>query len=299
MAFSQNLYNMLQRVEKQLQTTDRYSVSLRTQAIRELLDWCNEHEVSTVSWTTGSKATFDLAVLGVINETLQQLGQPAIDQALSGLNRYEQGRIGSRENKNTSRPKEGRVLVLQPDASGMQLSVLRQPAVDLVLDVAVEQLDLERSASLLVVENLDMFYRCLELHRLGDQRLPEFCDSALIVFRGHQHDVQTVRELVRYFNEHSRPTCYLGDFDPAGLNIALDHDYSHILLPELQLLQRPGYTERYSSRQQEGFERLLHRSCDWSAGHVLQPYMHIMLQQQRSLRHQRYRGALECLPLPK
>lgn len=299
MAFSQNLYNMLQRVEKQLQTTDRCSLSLRTQAIRELLDWCCEHEVSTVSWTTGSKATFDLAVLDVINETLRQLGQPAIEQALSGLNRYEQGRLGNRENKHTSRPKQGRVLVLQPDASEMQLSVLRQPAADLALDVAVEQLGLERPASLLVVENLDMFYRCLELHRSGEQRLPELCTNSLIVYRGHQHDARAVRELTEHFTASDRPACYLGDFDPAGLNIALDHGYSHILLPDLELLQQRDYTESNSPRQQEDFERLLQRSCDWPATHALKPYMQIMLQQQRSLRHQRYRGALECLPLPK
>lgn len=299
MAFSQNLYNLLQRVEERLQTSVSYSAPLKTQAIRELLDWCAEHELPTSHWVTGNQAIFDHAVLVLINETLRQLGQPAIEQAISGLSRYEQGQLGSREEKTTSRPKEGRVLVLQPDASEVQLSVLLQSAADLILDVAVEQLDLERPASLLVVENLDMFYRCLELHRLGEQRLPESCVNSLIVYRGHQHDARAVRELVRYFIEQGRPACYLGDFDPAGLNIALEHGYSHILLPELQLLQRTDYTERYSSGQQADFERLLRRSCDWPAGYALQPYTHIMLQQQRSLRHQRYRGRLECLPLPQ
>lgn len=299
MAFSQNLYSLLQRVEERLQTSDSYSVQLKKQAMHELLGWCSEHEVPTANWVTGCQAIFDQCVLGTINETLQQLGRPAIDQARSGLDRYQQSHFGNREDKSGSRPKQGRVLVLQPDASGIQLPVLRQPAADLVLDVAVEQLDLERLASLLVVENLDMFYCCLELHRLDEQCLPESCANSLIVYRGHQHDARSVRELVRYFTEQGRPACYLGDFDPAGLNIALEHGYSHILLPELQLLQRTDYTERYSSGQQADFERLLQRSCDWPAGYALQPYTHIMLQQQRSLRHQRYRGRLECLPLPQ
>lgn len=298
MAFSQNLYNLLQRVERRLQTTASYSVPLKTQAMRELLGWCAEHEVPTHVWVTGRQAVFDQHVLDRINETLQQLGQPSIEQALSGLSRYEQGQFGNRENKNTSRPKEGRVLVLQSHAAGMKLPVLQQPVPELVLDVAVEQLDLQQPASLLVVENLDMFYLCLALHRSGDQVLPQLCADALVVYRGHQHDAAAVRTLVRYFAARQRPTCYLGDFDPAGLNIALDLGCEHTLLPGLALLQDRSYTERYNPEQQPDFERLLQRSQHWPADLAVQDFLRILLQDQRSLRHQRYRGALECLPLP-
>lgn len=298
MAFSQNLYNLLQRVELRLQTADRDSLSLKTQAMQELLAWCATHELPTGRWVTGSKVIFDHAVLELINETLQQLGQPTIEQALSGLSRYEQGQLGNREDKNTSRPREGRVLVLQPDASAIGLPILQQSPAELVLDVAVEQLDLQRPVSLLVVENLDMFYRCLQLHRSGEQVLPQLCADALVVYRGHQHDAAAVKALVGYFAATQRPTCYLGDFDPAGLNIALDLGCEHTLLPGLALLQDRSYTERYNPEQQPDFERLLQRSQHWPADLAVQDFLQILLQDQRSLRHQRYRGALECLPLP-
>lgn len=298
MAFSQNLYNQLQRVAQRLQTVSRYNLSLKTQAMRELLDWCAAHELPTAHWVTASQAVFDQAVLQLINETLQQLSQPAIEQAISGLSRFEQGQLGNWENKNISRPKQGRVLVLQPKTSTIQLPILQQSPAELVLDVALEQLDLQQPSSLLVVENLDMFYLCLEKHRQGEQLLPECCAEALLVYRGHQHDAAAVKTLVEYFGASQRPTYYLGDFDPAGLNIALDMDFDFMLLPSLALLQNRSYSERYNPEQQQDFERLLQRSQHWPQDHVLQDFLQALLQEQRSLRHQRFAGALECLPLP-
>lgn len=299
MAFSQNLYNQLQRVEQRLQTASRYSLSLKTQAMGELLDWCAAHELPIAHWVTTRQVIFDQTVLQLINETLQQLSQPTIEQAISGLSRFEQGQLGNRENKNTSRPKQGRVLVLQPNTSAMQLPILQQSPAELVLDVAVEQLDLQRPSSLLAVENLDMFYLCLENHRQGKQVLPVCCADALMVYRGHQHDAASVKTLVGYFAATQRPTYYLGDFDPAGLNIALDLGFDFTLLPALEVLHDRTYTERYNPEQQQEFERLLQRSQHWPKDHVLQVFLQILLQEQRSSLHQRYSGALECLPLPK
>lgn len=298
MAFSQNLYSLLQRIAQRLQSQASDSVSLKTQAMRELVDWCAAHELPTAHWVTASQAVFDQAVLQLINETLQQLGQPSIEQAVSGLSRFEQGQLGNWENKNISRPKQGRVLVLQPNTSAIQLPVLQKTPAELVLDVTVEQLDLQRPSSLLVVENLDMFYLCLEKHRQGEQLLPECCAESLVVYRGHQHDAAAVKTLVEYFVASQRPTYYLGDFDPAGLNIALDMKFDFILLPRLELLHDRTYSERYDSKQQQDFERLLKRSQHWPQDHVVQGFLQALLQEQRSLRHQRFSGALECLPLP-
>lgn len=298
MEFSQKLYNLLQRVEARLQTAASVSESAHSQAARELLDWCRAQDVPTHDWVTASKLLFSPQVLQVINETLQLLGQPPIGTVHSGQNRYQQAQASNREDKNSSRPRAGRVLVLQPDAGNLALTVLQQPQTDLVLDIPADQLDVHTPPCLLVVENLDMFYHCLEHHRSGSQRLPAECDNALIVFRGYQHDAQSVIALVQQFNALGKPTYYLGDFDPAGLNIALDHGYSHLLLPELSLLNQGSYTARIEPKQQEDFERLQRRSRSWPQNHALQAHLQVLLEQQQSLRHQRYRGALESVPLP-
>ncbi len=296
---SQNLYKLLQRVEARLQAVASVSEALNTKAVQELLDWCGAQDVPTHEWVTGSRVVFSMDVLETINETLLLLGQPPIHAVRSGQSRGEQALHGNREDKSGSRPKAGRVLVLQADTADAVLPVLQKAQAELVLDVAASQLDLQTPSCLLAIENLDMFYDCLQHQREGRYRLPAECNNALIVFRGHQHDAQTVLELVSHFNAVGKPTFYLGDFDPAGITIALDHAYSHVLVPGLALLQQRGYTESSPPEQQEQFERLLGRSRSWPAGHSLQPYAQVMLEQLRSLRHQRYQGALESVPLPQ
>lgn len=291
-------YKLLQQVDEKLTTAVSVTRRLDSGNMRELIRWCQTHELPTTDWVSGSQARFDPAVLAAIDELLQQLGQPGINQVHSGQARLEQAQYGNRENKNHGQPMQGRLLVLQPNSAGASLSVLQQPPADLVLDVPLAQLDIDASTHLLVVENLDMFYQCLELHRSGRQLLPSVLSGALIVYRGHQRDSQSILELIQQFRQQAKPAVYLGDFDAPGICIAWQSGCSHLLLPELAFLQQRACAEHNDPDHYREFQRVLRYSEKLSPDERLHDYLQVLLKDLRALRHQQFAGALQCVSIP-
>lgn len=298
MQLSDACYKLLQQTDEKLMTAVSVTRSLRSGSMRELMHWCQTHELPTVGWVSGSQARFEPKVLAAIDELLQQLGQPGINQVHSGQNRLEQALHGNRENKSHGQPMQGRLLVLQENSAQLRVSALQRPPADLVLDVLLTQLETAACTHLLVVENLDMFYQCLELHRNGRQLLPASLAGALIVYRGHQRDSQSVLELVQEFRQQNKPAVYLGDFDAPGICIALQSGCSHLLLPELTFLQQRACAEHNDPDHHREFQRVVRYSEKLSPEDALHDYLQILLKDLRALRHQQFVGALQCVPIP-
>ena len=104
-------YKLLQQIDEKLATAVSVTRRLDSGTMRELIRWCQTHELPTADWVSGRQARFEPAILVAIDELLQQLGQPGIHQVHSGQARLEQAQYGNRENKNHGQPMQGRLLV--------------------------------------------------------------------------------------------------------------------------------------------------------------------------------------------
>ena len=297
MELTDHCYKLLQKVRLELQFQPEVVRPMKNASLKHLEKWCQYHDLETLYWLSGSKACFTPQVLSSIDTLLTALGQPLIDQVHSGQSSLEQAKHGYTENKNRSRPMQGRLLVLVSNVDDWQPAGLLQTPTELVLNIHYNQLDLDVYDRLLVVENLDVFCQCLELQREGCYQLPPFYGATLIVYRGHQHDANTVVRLIKTFRLRNKATVYFGDFDAAGLGISLRDGYSHILLPELEFLAEYAHAAHNPSEQLQQIKWLQRRTLDMPANKPLYSYLKIILQEQRGLKQQWYQGALQCLPL--
>ena len=291
-------YSLLQRVHQELELKTEVTRSTSTASTKKLKRWCESHELPTTDWCSGKQARFTTPVLHRINELLSQLNQPAIHEAVAGQRRIEQALMGSRANKSYGRPKQGRLLLLAANKQQWRFPELKKAPTEFFLDVTLEQLDLNAYASVLVVENLDCFYQAIELHRQRHYVLPQSClQKALIIYRGDGHDSATVVKLVKQFRQADKQCVYWGDFDAAGICIALQNHYSHLLLPSLDSLQQHAYAEHNDARQVSQFEWLLQQTQLVQDGSALKPFLNLLRNDMRALKQQAFQGTLQTVPL--
>lgn len=204
----------------------RIKTNLKT--FQEILDWCINLDLIAESSLHKPEFILTGELLNLIADTQRQLNQTCFREDLTNKTRLEQASLSNQEQKRKGRtPRYNRFLMRlpQPIASGLNFSAQ-------FIDIRLEQLDLNQFTRLLVVENLDCFY---ELEKFAITEMPE----QLVVYRGDKTSSQGTKELRKAWLAANKPACYFGDFDPAGVRIALaGKTYQSILLPKLDLLQK-------------------------------------------------------------
>lgn len=94
-----------------------------------------------------------------------------------------------------------------------------------LLSVASEDLDTDRLNAVVLVENgivARHWHKC---------RIPTELSAALMVYRGHGGDADTVRRWLNGLPDTVKKVGYF-DFDPAGLGMAIDYGVDTILIPD-------------------------------------------------------------------
>lgn len=134
-----------------------------------------------------------------------------------------------------------------------------------LLFVAAADIQINELSTVVVVENgiiARYWHKC---------QIPSELMTALMVYRGHSQDADTVRKWLAGLPSHVRKVGYF-DFDPAGLGLAFDYGVSDILIPfplsdDLlaginnkskshveQLLRRPDLRNQLSSSARDIFD---------------------------------------------
>lgn len=204
----------------------RIKTNLKT--FQEILNWCINLDLIAESSLHKPEFILTGELLNLIADTQRQLNQTCFREDLTNKTRLEQASLSNQEQKRKGRtPRYNRFLMRlpQPIASGLNFSAQ-------FIDIRLEQLDLNQFTHLLVVENLDCFY---ELEKFAITEMPE----QLVVYRGDKTSSQGTKELRKAWLAANKPACYFGDFDPAGVRIALaGKTYQSILLPKLDVFQK-------------------------------------------------------------
>lgn len=288
---------VLQRVQAQLHKDQCVERAAKLASMQQLQAWCDQHELVTTPWFTAKTVSFDSTIIDRIEQTLQELGLAGLTVDLSQQDRFAQSDSGAAEYKSTGlAPSENRVLMAQANCGAYFPDWVTEPPSQWVMDIDWQRLQLKQFSDVLIVENRDAFYAYFALH---PQRytLPEPALHALVIYRGDGDESKGCKALREACLVAGKNLIYFGDYDSAGLNIALNGGYTHIMLP------LDGYVfERANDIAQEAKQIHLAHSVDafaqqLPAGDPLKKLLEHNTKQQKGLRQQAFKGALQIIAL--
>ncbi len=288
---------VLQRVKAQLQKDQCVEREAKQASMQQLQAWCDQHDLATATWFTAKTVSFDTKVMQTIEQTLHELGLVGLAVDISQQDRFAQSDSGAAEYKTTGlAPTEKRVLMAQANCGAYFPEWVAEAPSQWVMDVDWQTLQLKQFSDVLIVENRDAFYAYFALH---PQRyiLPEQGLNALVIYRGDGDESKGCKALREACLLAGKNLIYFGDYDSAGLNIALNGGYSHIMLPLDAYL-----FEQANDIAQDAKQIHLAQSVDafaqqLSAEDPLKKLLVHNTQKQKGLRQQAFKGQLQIVPL--
>lgn len=256
----------------------------RGKTLTQLIQWCLGQDLPSDLCPANSLQLNEFyltpELLDAIDQRQRLLGHHSFRDDLSDKTRMEQAQQSDQEDKQQGlKPRENRVLVYLPKPLPCELTGQIQ-----VVDLDVTALDLSRFSRLIAVENLDCFYE-----------LADFCLSLqaddLIVYRGDKLYARGVKKLRHEWqalhpDDQTHPLVYFGDFDPAGVKIAISEGYQQLLLPPDDPLKEHAHP-LMNPEQQDAFNHTL-QTYRAQLNPALQALLPLL--KQRGLRQQKMQG---------
>ena len=287
----------LNEVERRLRGQPTLDKSRSAKWVKEVEAWCEQQDIDLRSRLSIKTLGFDRDLLSQMNYVLESLGQVPLEVSLSGLTTLEQAYQGNEEAKGVrARPRSRRVLVNLPlEYSLSWLSAeFRQ-----YRDMDWASIDLGAFDALIQIENLDSFYAFsgdIEANVIRSTTASRTY-RPLVVYRGDKHYGGGFADLARAWMASGKPHGYLGDFDASGVSFALTSQSTHLVLPPLDWLAAKVTGEHLPPEQMNTHAVLRQHLERLRRDHPLQPYLALMLGQQRGLRQQWFGSDLEWVPL--
>lgn len=237
---------------------DENSVANTSGALAEVISWCADLEFKPGKWLKPSKTyRFDRECIERIEQILIEEKHASLfdvfyhddHQSAALRNPYEkQGNIKPTYHLLLAAVTDARILefVEQSFHSSQQIN----------LELDNRTLKLENFGCLLVIENRDSFNDWFKYQQYGTLSKP------LVVYRGDKYHSTACKSLLKNWlnTQGGKDVIYFGDFDLAGLRIALSGGYSHLLLPELKYIAEQALTQHYPDEQLKYLPRL-EREC--------------------------------------
>lgn len=268
----------LQQLQQRLNASGSERVKTSGKAVQEVLHWCLEHVLVPANSLQLPYYRVDLTLLQAIANTQRQLQQACFQDATQQQSRLDNALVNQQELKSLGpSPRQHRVLVKLNNP----LPYNNLPAVS-ITDVDWQQIPLAAYDALLVVENLDCFYQ-LERFNLA---LPY--QQTLIIYRGDKLYGKGCKALKTACLKENKPILYFGDFDAKGVSIALNEDYSAMLLPDLPTLQRHASSAMLPDRQLSFIAKI----AAHKVATAFSPHQQLLCQQLLGLRQQNMQGML-------
>ena len=266
----------LQQLQQRLNASGSERVKTSAKTVQQVLAWCVEYDLVPGNSLTLPQFSFSLTLLNDIARVQRQLQQACYLDALSQNSRMDNAARSQQELKSIGlKPRQHRVLLKlnTPVDSGLGLAAE-------CIDIDWQQLPLAQFDALLVVENLDCFY---QLHAFTLQ-LPY--TQPLIIYRGDSQYSKGCKALKTAWLKQNKPALYFGDFDAKGVSIALNEDYSAMLLPDFATLQQHASPAMLPDKQL-GFIAGINAK---PVASKFQPYQQLLCQQLKGLRQQNMQG---------
>lgn len=297
MDLSQNVRKVLKRIHHELKTDTTTTRPASQHSMRQLHQWCEYYELAIQPWFSANTVTFDRVFMTSIEQTLAELGLHGLNVDIRQQDRFVQSDHSAVEHKTTGlAPTERRVLMAQANCGAYFPEWVKTVPAQWVMDLDWETLQIEAYSSLVVVENRDSFYEYYNQHPQRYQ-LPEQAFAALVIYRGDGLESKGCKALLTAYAATGKPTIYFGDYDSAGLNIAVHGPYSHIMLPDFAYLHAKANDLGQPAEQLELSHSVKQYAERLPADHPIKPYLLHNTQQQKGLRQQAFKEQLQILAL--
>lgn len=281
----------LLEIKQQLNTEQYVLKSSKNKGMQELHAWCSYHDLSCDLAFNATQLKFSADTLAQIEAGMAELGLLPLEKLGQNTDRYTQAELSKEEQKHLgSKPRDFRILCWQKKPEPLSSSA------NLIIDKDVRQLQVSRYSSLVFIENLDTFYQLAEQHQLPDDSL---FDRPLVLYRGDMLYSKGAKQARQLFQQQQKPCVYLGDFDIAGLHIAIHWHCSHLLLPPIERLLTLACKEYFSSQQLSQYDSVAAFAEHQAMPEQSQAAFQILLEEQRALLQQGFEQTLACYPLQK
>jgi hypothetical protein len=266
------------------------AVANTSRILIEILSWCDDLEFKPGKWLQSNNTyRFDREYIAHINQVLVD------EQYASIFDNFSQDTHRSAAQRNPNE-KQGHLkpthhLILAAVTAAKLLDVVDKefyPSQQVNIELDVNQLKLEDFDYLVIVENRDSFNEWFEYQNYASLTNP------LVIYRGDKHHSTACKTLLKnWLNTRShKPTIYFGDYDLAGLRLAISGGYSHLLLPEYNWLVKNVIKQHYPDIQQK-YAAKLAQDCPESWKQLLT----LMSENRAGLRQQKmYQTSLKAYP---
>lgn len=275
----------IEKAQRQLLLGSDVKVPANAGWLKKALVWCDEYSIN-LGRQAGTYFYLERAGVDAIEQRLLRLGEASLKAQISGhdTDRMASASVSANEKLAKQFPTEHLVLSACTDlncrlAHQLLFNLAEVPA-QLNIELDITTLDLSLYDYLIVVENRDCF------NQWHDYQVASNITRPLVIYRGHDkhHSKACYGLKSRWLKEKGViGQIFFGDFDIAGLGIAIDSDviYQHILVPSIveleTLLKKLHFDESHSFHL-----RALKERCPdkW------QPLLALLLENRAGLRQQ-------------
>ncbi|MEM5497251.1 hypothetical protein WNY77_07615 [Paraglaciecola mesophila] len=279
---------------------DEQTSTRKTAAVTHIMAWCEQEYIQPGQWLNNKKhfrftrhgieAIRASYLLSIGEDIFADFSDDTHQSAALKSTDEKQGRI---------KPTQSLVLCALSNQAPLLSSDLQTlnafnqqfyPCEQVNVELNLAMLNLAEFDNLLIIENRDSFN---DWHRFQGQ-VTQDLNKLLVIYRGDSELSTSTKALLEQWQDE-RPRCpriYFGDFDLAGLRIAVSGQYSHLLLPNVDWLTSHLVKQHYSDAHLK-FLANLTLQCPHQWQHLLS----VMQEQRAGLRQQMmYQTALALYP---
>lgn len=257
-------------------------IATKGKVAQHVISWCIEHDIIAQNSLNLPDVKFDRVLLENIEKVQRQLNQACFRDDFANKSRLDSSLDSDQELKTLGlTPRDSRVLVRLATTQIIPRKISVQ-----IIDINWRQLELNQFDALLVVENLDCFYQLDKFIFLQNYA------EILVIYRGDRIYSKGVKSLKAAWLKNNKPLIYFGDFDPKGVSIALNEDYSFLLVPEFNILNKHASAAMFPNEQLSFVTQIQ----QYNISSVFHPFLQLLCQQLKGLRQQKMQG-LELIPI--
>lgn len=279
----------LNQLDQRLNSKRGEAKKTQMKTVRQVLNWCMEQSLVADNVLELPQFTFTKALLDQIDHAQRELHHTRFRDDATGKTRTD-AMAGDTQIEYKSRgdkPRAHRVLMRLSEP----VEMLGQPS--RFIDQDWRELPLELFSELLVVENLDTFYQ-LEAYQWTFNH-----PGTLLVYRGDVAYGKGLKALKDAWLQSNKPAIYFGDFDPAGVGIALRGGYHAMLLPDFATFKQTASEQMFPDEQLRFLPELGHVASNLKSTHCdFKSYLNILCHRD-ALQQQKMQGVpLQLVSLP-
>ncbi|MFT4937682.1 MAG: hypothetical protein ACI88A_000700 [Paraglaciecola sp.] len=230
---------------------DDNAYTTKIETVKHILQWCTNEDIKPGKWLVeGKKYRFTRAGIDKIRDAYLLCMQEDIYADFSEDN--HQSASAKSVDEKLGKIKPTHHLILAALTRNLTFEDFQQefyPSAQVNIELDINAVDYADYDTLIMIENRDSFNDWY----LFQQQISIDLGKVLAIYRGDSHYSVAATALLKQWRD-SRPgskIVYFGDFDLAGLRLAVSGKCTDLLLPEQFYLEKHSISQHYPAEQEK------------------------------------------------